>query len=476
LDLTSTRRAAVLACAALAGLAAVAAHGQVNGDRQTMILSAAPGGGAADGDSDNIAFSQDNREIKYIAFDSSATNLVRGDTNGKRDVFVLVRSKRGDHASLAGRIIRVSVGPRGRQANGDSRLPSIDGQTGENPHCIVFESRATNLARGDRSPDWDIYLYDTRKKRTILVSPGIKDARTGVVDGECELVTFESRGRIYVRALHLRKTYRIARGTNPDQATNGKGVAYERNGQIYYQAYFEKFRSKKKGGPYIKKNGRERLVSANARGRRGNGVSKNPTVDDNGWYVAFESTATNLCEGGRGCPGLGTVDRNGPISDIFRRNLNPRRAPTKEHMAMASYSQGCTAKNPGAKTVDEQGNGPSNNPAMTGAGENIVFDSEATNLRQSPSIRVADGNGPVRDVFYWNFPRKRKCGNVSRESRGEGARGTEDTLNGDAVRPAASNRANFIGFTSTLSGQVGELNGPAIPDVFVRYLGAGPGS
>jgi hypothetical protein len=110
---------------------------------------------------------------------------------------------------------------------------------------------------------------------------------------------------------------------------------------------------------------------------------------------------------------------------------------------------------------------------MTGAGENVVFDSEASNLRESAGIQVADANGAIRDIYYWNFPRERPCGNVSRESRNEDPResGTGQPYNGPSVKPAASSRANFTGFTSSQSGDSGETNGPGIPDVFVRFQG-----
>src|SRR3954454_4159533 len=39
----------------------------------------------SDGDSRHPAFSQDNRDARYLAFDSTATNLVRADHNGVRD-------------------------------------------------------------------------------------------------------------------------------------------------------------------------------------------------------------------------------------------------------------------------------------------------------------------------------------------------------------------------------------------------------
>jgi hypothetical protein len=147
-------------------------------------------------------------------------------------------------------------------------------------------------------------------------------------------------------------------------------------------------------------------------------------------------------------------------------------------MQMVSYSQGCSASSPHSRNVDAQGNGESNNPSMTGAGENVVFDSQADNLRESAGISKADPNGrAVRDIYYWNFARGRKCGNVSRESRNEDRResGTGQPYNDNSQNPSASNRANFIGFTSEQTGDSGEANGRVIPDVFTRYLGGGPG-
>src|SRR6267142_743905 len=49
---------------------------------------------------------------RYVAFESSATNLVPGDTNGFKDVFVRDRQ--------TGTTVRVSVDSGGLQGNGNS--------------------------------------------------------------------------------------------------------------------------------------------------------------------------------------------------------------------------------------------------------------------------------------------------------------------------------------------------------------------
>lgn len=454
-----------LVLVALAAISAVAIAATV-GERQTIILSP-PG---ADGGSDHLTFSQDDRQTRLMAYDSAATNLVPGDTNGVRDVFVFSRSSPGANGDFDGSLSLASITNQGKPANGPSERPNVDGDKKTKPHCIVFESQATNLDAHDSNPDADIFIRDLKRKTTKLVSFGLANAHHPSIDGRCDSVTFEASGSVYLRDLTKAKTLKIGSGTNPDQQNNGKGVAFERGGQIYYQAYVRKFRAKNN----FVKDGKTKLVSSTKSGQKGNGTSANPQMDDNGYYIAFESTSTNLCKPAV-CAGIGGEDRNGGESDVFRRTINPKKAPTKDFMQMVSYSQGCSADSPKAKDVDQQGNGPSNNPSITGAGENIVFDSQADNLKESNGISRADPNGrEIRDIYYWNFPRGRKCGNVSRESRSGGDRSGGQPLNDNSQNPTASNRANFIGYTSEQAGDGGEANGRVIPDVFARFLGGGP--
>jgi hypothetical protein len=437
--------------------------------RITHIASPIGGSPMADGPSDNPIWSQDGRDPRLFAYDSAASNLTSGDTNGTRDVFVLKRTP--GEGNLGGTLVRASVNNQGQGGNGPSLKPSLDGQGSVRPHCVAFESTATNLDPKDKTGDSDIYLRDLKKNKTTLVSSGdFKDAHNARVDGECSMVIFENAGKIWGRDLRPKIKEKkgkvgqilfIAQGTNPDIETDGKGVAYERNNQVYYQGFRFEFR---RG---FVKLGKQKLVSSTPGGGPGNGISSNPDMDDLGRYVAFESTATNLCGD---CTGVGG-DRNGAVSDVFRRTIS-REAPTSDRMQMVSYSQGCSSSAPSSKTIDQQGNGPSHNPVMTGAGENVVFDSESDNLKESMGIREGDPNGHVRDIFYWNFPRARKCGNVSRESRSDGERSGGQPLDGDSYNPALSQRANYIGFASELTSSFEERNGATIPDVFERFLGA----
>ena len=83
-----------------------------------------------------------------ITFDSDASNLVAGDTNGKFDVFV--------KDLVTGAVTRVSLDAAGAQGNSGSFLPvfSPDGST------IAFFSNASNLVAGDTNSNYDVFIKD----------------------------------------------------------------------------------------------------------------------------------------------------------------------------------------------------------------------------------------------------------------------------------------------------------------------------
>ncbi len=436
------RRGTVAAMAAACAVCLVGVtqtQGAVHGKRATAVVSR-----NANGPSGGGSFSQDGRRVRYYAFASTASNLAPGDTNRRVDVFVLKR--RHSSGALGGRIIRASLSSHERQANGDSSSPSVDGDTHHRPHCVAFQSTATNLSAADRSPDSDIYVRNLRTGRTMLVSTRQTDAAHPVIDGSCGLVTFEAGGGVYLRDLLSKRTYRVATGSQAVQQADGKGVVFVRGGQIYHQSYQ---RVHHHGHPRVVFHGHNRLVSAGIHGA-GNGPSARPSVSDNGKYVAFESNATNLCTDL--CTGV-SADRNGAVTDVFRRSL---RKHGRGMMQMASFSV----------KVNSQGDGPSNNAVISGAGQFIAFDSAATNLRPSYSIHAIDPNGPTRDIYLWNSRGHRGAGNVSRESRP----GVKGEFNGPSVGPAISSHGNYLAFASNEQGQL-DGTGHVLPNILMRFLG-----
>ena len=130
-----------------------------------------------------MSISSDGR---YVSFQSEATNLVAGDTNGTQDVFV--------HDHLTGQTIRVSVDSSGNQANGfcETSFLSADGR------YTSFASDATNLVQGDTNGTRDIFLHDLQTgetSRLTLDSGGLQangSSSSGQVTPDGRYVVFES--------------------------------------------------------------------------------------------------------------------------------------------------------------------------------------------------------------------------------------------------------------------------------------------
>jgi Tol biopolymer transport system component len=124
---------------------------------------------------------------RYVAFMSSATNLVPGDTSSLRnDVFVYDRQKRS--------IERVSVAPGGKEGNNTSGSPAIsaDGQ------FVAFRSYASNLVQGDTNRKVDVFVRDLETHATRRVNLSAEgeqaDAESLAVDlsGDGQWVAFTS--------------------------------------------------------------------------------------------------------------------------------------------------------------------------------------------------------------------------------------------------------------------------------------------
>ncbi|HEY2834426.1 MAG TPA: hypothetical protein VGJ14_18535, partial [Sporichthyaceae bacterium] len=131
---------------------------------------------------------------RYVAFVSSARNLVPKDGNAQDDVFL--RDLRTGTTRL------ISVGLHGRGANGVSGAPSLsaDGQT------VVFLSRASNLIPHDTGFDYDVFRMDLTTGAISRVNVTPTGARANgatssfpMVSGDGRMVTFGSRASNLVR-------------------------------------------------------------------------------------------------------------------------------------------------------------------------------------------------------------------------------------------------------------------------------------
>jgi len=140
-----------------------------------------------EGDEDSIdaSISSDGR---FVVFQSQASNLVAGDTNGNRDVFVRDRSN--------GTTQRVSVDSAGAQAIGTS----WGGRISQDGRWVSFFSYSPDLVAGDTNGFPDIFVRDLQGGTTERVSLTSWGGQTNgysespTISGDGRFVTFLSAG------------------------------------------------------------------------------------------------------------------------------------------------------------------------------------------------------------------------------------------------------------------------------------------
>jgi TolB protein len=126
----------------------------------TRRVSLSSAGTEANGDSQYPAISANGQ---YVAFSSTATNLVAGDGNNLRDIFV--------HNLNNNQTIRASVDTSGGDPNGGS---AADGSIGPvlnaTGRYVAFYSEASDLIAGDTNGAGDIFVRDLQAGLTKRVS------------------------------------------------------------------------------------------------------------------------------------------------------------------------------------------------------------------------------------------------------------------------------------------------------------------
>jgi Tol biopolymer transport system component len=238
-------------------------------DGQITRASVAADGGSADGPSSNPDLSADGR---YAVFESAATNLVAGDTDGVADVFV--RDLRQSTTTL------VSRGRGGAQADGASGAPAISA----GGSFVSFASKATNLVPRDGNGVADVFVRSLKRNRT-------------------ERVSVDSRGR-QQRAAVAEPFTQIS-----DISGNGRYVVFDSDAANLVRAdanrHTDVFLRDRKRHTTV-------LVSASSLNVQGDNDSFSPLITTDGRIVAFQSLATNMAPG------------DGPREDVFVRDLAQR--------------------------------------------------------------------------------------------------------------------------------------------------------
>jgi Tol biopolymer transport system component len=304
-------------------------------------------------------------------FESTATNLVTGDTNLRSDIFVKTLA--------SGAIARISVTKTGAQANDDSVQPvfSPDGTK------VAFRSFASNLVINGTFV-WQIYQKDlVTGAVTRVSSTGIGAAANGfcynpVYSHDGTKVAFESdatnlasgdtnlRRDVFVKNLVVRVSSsaagKVGNGNsfNPVFSPDGTQVAFDSFASNLVTGDTNGFRD-----VFVKTlaTGAIKRVSVNASGRQGAGDSGNPDFSPDGTQVVFWSNWP-----------MAAKDANN-TSDIYVKTL-----------ASGAVTRLSNAPSGAA------GNTSSFNPSFSPDGHSVAFISLASNL-------ITGDNNNKNDIF-----------------------------------------------------------------------------
>lgn len=401
----------------------------------TTRVSVDSSGAQANGGSRRTTISGDGR---YVAFASEASNLVSGDTNGTNDIFV--------HDRQTGATTRVSVDSSGVEANGGSDSPAIS----DDGRFVAFYSDATNLVSGDTNGCGDIFVHDRQTGQTTRVSVSSSGVEENAPPPDDYLVLSISGNGRYV-AFYSDATNLVSGDTNAET-------------DIFVHDI---------------QTGQTTRASVASDGSEANASSREPSLSDDGRYIAFASSATNLV----------AEDTNGK-ADVFIRDLQ---AGTTTRVSVNSSG------------VEAIGGGY--NPDISGDGRYVVFLSKSSNLDPratdfggynlayvrdlqvgQTTLASVYSTGDVLGVGDIDMPTISRDGRyVAFEFREHGDPTHNayvyDLLTGDfvpAVRgPDESNwlsisaNGSFVAFSSSKSTLVsGDTNGQ--PDIFVSEVSYGP--
>jgi Tol biopolymer transport system component len=323
------RQASLAIGTLLALVPATAALAGTDGAPQTERISVSSSGAQANGSSEDVPAISGNG--RYVAFLSSATNLVPGrDRNGgEADAFVRDRKRH--------KTIRASVGSGGKQGGAGTSAERV--AISDDGRFVAFVTHNELAPEDRRNTHRDVYLRDLRTHKTELVSVGLGGTAAdalGVepaISADGRFVAFASRAtnlvpgqrhrvfNVYVRDLKTHQTTAVS--------VNSSGAPASRtslNPSISADGRFIYFTSRAANLVADDTNGfddvflrdlqtgtTERLsLSSSGTQSVQDGSGAGPfALSADGRFAVFESTAQDLVPG----------DANGSLSDVFLRDV-----------------------------------------------------------------------------------------------------------------------------------------------------------
>jgi hypothetical protein len=416
--------AATAAAVLLLGGSATAVVGQVGA---TQLVSRATGlatipPGSIDGSiSTRQAVSQDGR---FVVFASQSDGLSSEDNDRLQNIFV--RDRLTNTTTLVSR----ASGAAGAAANASSTQPAI---SADGTH-VTWVSTATNLdPAGTNGTHLQVYVRDLNTYVTQLVSisngPSAVEAnatawfpsisadgtRIAFVSAATNLGTAVSHSEIWVRDISGSPTTSLVSKTNttnlpadrdcnsPSISGDGNSVAFDTAADMNVGPVPSNI-----GQVYLRSSGSTTLISTGPSGA-GDQSSLHASVNDDGTKIAFASAAHNL----------------DPADSDFKGDIYVRDTIGAATF-LVSRADGLSGS---------VGDKYSANPAISGDGKEIAFESTATNL-------VADDTNGSLDVFV----RTLNTGSTKLVARAGGASGAIGDFGADT--PAISKDGSTVTFES----------------------------
>ena len=359
---------------------------------------------------------------RYVAFHSRASNLVPGDTNNESDIFV--------HDQVTGVTERVSVASNGAQASTFSFIPSIS----DDGRFVSFHSDASNDLTGGLAFGRNVFVYDRDEDTIELASIGVGGVPANgssyfsMISANGRYVTFQSSASNLVARdengevdifVYDRDTGRTecvsvahdggeANDSSRDAAISGDGrfVVFTSNASNLVP---EDMDSTADIFVYDRQQQTIELVSVADSGVKANGSCENPSISDDGRFVVFASSASNL------------VPEDTGYSDVF---VFDRETDTIERVSVTTDGHQAN----GSSGIDY---GDVN--CLSADGRFVAYESHASNLVPG------DDNG-AKDIFVYD----RQTRSVVCASRNE----SDEAGDLSSETPALSADGRYIAFES----------------------------
>ena len=308
----------------------------------------------------------------YVVYASSANNLVAGDVNKEKDIFLYDR--------ITGQTELISVNSKNEQAKGYSQGPSVS----DDGRFVVFQSSATNLVSGDNNEKDDIFVRDrkTGETRMVSISPdgslANNDSWGPWISPDGEIIKFYSRATnldLVVNENSESDLYLYDQKSGALRKISSKLVG----GYGKFSVDLQTIQGDGSSGEYELKEvtlydfetNTSKIISTDSKGNYANRDSRSPAISDDGRFVVFASEANNLVEG----------DTN-LAWDIF---LWDRQTGEIQRIIMGKDGT--------------QPEGHSLGTGISGDGRYVIFTSTASNL--------VDGDfNAMRDVFIYDTQNK----------------------------------------------------------------------